>query len=94
VRLLGKLRVSHASPSPEATATPADTGVTIDASTPQINECMIVSLADLTDAVGDQFTNAGKLAGDTCTFDGYSTAVTISTYDLSAYGSSVQETSA
>jgi hypothetical protein len=78
--------------TPKATATPADTGVAIDASTPQINECTLVSLADLTDAVGNQFTTAGTLDGDTCTFDGYSAAVTISTYDLSAYGSNVKDT--
>ncbi len=79
--------------TPKATATPADTGATIDASTPQIKECTLVSLADLTAAVGDQFTTAGTLDGDTCVFESdNSTEVDITTYDLSAYGSNVKDT--
>jgi hypothetical protein len=88
-----KTATPKATATPKRTATPADTGATINDSTPQIKECTLVSLADLTVAVGDQFTKAGTARGDTCVFDSdNSTEADISTYDLSAYGSKVKET--
>lgn len=88
-----KTATPKATATRKSTATPADTGATIDASTPQIKECTLVSLADLTAAVGDQFTTAGTPDGDTCVFESdNSTEVDITTYDLSAYGSNVKDT--
>jgi hypothetical protein len=78
--------------TPKNTATPGGTGASINDSTPQINECGVINLTDLTAAAGDQFTKAGTLDKDICTFEGdNSTHATIATHDLSAYGSSVKD---
>jgi hypothetical protein len=76
----------------KTTATPEDTGeVTetpqFDDTTPEINECDLVTLDDISVAVGEAFTEAGTLSGDSCSYDGAAgTNVELTTFNLSAYG--------
>jgi len=77
--------------SPEDTDEPTQTSEEGDDSTPQIDECELISPDDITDATGEQYSEDGQ-AGfsdeDTCFFEGEDGgSVEISVYDLSSYGS-------
>jgi hypothetical protein len=78
-----------ATPKPtdeDGTATPDDTGTLPDDTTPEINECDLLTTDELDAALNGTFDD-GELSGDTCTFTGDNgTSVDVSTFDLSAYG--------
>lgn len=82
--------------TPKKTATPKDTDEPTetleggDDTTPEIDECDLISPDDITDATGEQYSEDGQ-AGfsdpDTCFFDGEDGgSVEISVYDLTSYG--------
>lgn len=81
--------------TPRVTDEPTDTGEVVDDSTPEIDECELVTPDDITSATGEQYSEdgeAGFSVPDTCFFDGEDGgSVEISVYNLAAYGESAKE---
>jgi hypothetical protein len=84
-------------PKKPATAKATDTPIStfeFDVSTPEIDECELISLGELTAATGEDFSRPGTLDADTCFLDGADgTFVDITTVNLSAYGEGAEQDS-
>lgn len=76
--------------TPKDTGEPAETPEDGDDSTPEIDECGLLSPDDITDATDEQYLEAGQAVDsypDECVFEGEDGgSVEVSVYDLTAYG--------